>query len=261
MTEYLQVANWDKYQHYRHRSPPWIKLHQELLASEDWVMLADASKLLMVVCMLVAAKFDGRVPNSPHYFKRVAYLDKMPDLTPLIETGFLVKLQADASTVQADASDRKRLRTNATPEKSKRESKSREEKKGKTLSVANGSDPGFDALWNGWVPYQVPKGSRKLAHEKWTLHVARPGVDVELVLRSAAQYFIQSADSDCKTCHVSTWLTQERWIDDHDLIQNNEVTAQAIRMTAALRSLEDDPDDERHHDAPLIEGTSEALDP
>ena len=161
MTEYLQVANWDKYQHYRHRSPPWIKLHQELLASEDWVMLADASKLLMVVCMLVAAKFDGRVPNSPHYFKRVAYLDKMPDLTPLIETGFLVKLQADASTVQADASDRKRLRTNATPEKSKRESKSREEKKGKTLSVANGSDPGFDALWNGWVPYHVPKGSRK----------------------------------------------------------------------------------------------------
>ena len=125
MTDYLEIRNWDQFQHYRHRSPPWIKLHRDILASEDWVMLADASKLLMVVCMLVAAKFDGRVPNNPHYFKRVAYLDKMPDLTPLIETGFLVKLQADASTLQADASGRKHLRTNATPEKSKRESKSK----------------------------------------------------------------------------------------------------------------------------------------
>jgi hypothetical protein len=261
MTDYLEIRNWDQFQHYRHRSPPWIKLHRDILASEDWVMLADASKLLMLVCMVVGARLDGRVPCDPHYLKRVAYLDKLPDLKPLIKCGFLIKPLADASTVLADASGCKQMQASARPEREERESKSREEKKGSTLSGANGKDPGFDALWDGWVPYKTPKGSRKKAYEKWTLHVARPGVDVELVLRSAAQYFIQSADSDCKTCHVSTWLTQERWIDDHDLIKNDEVTAQAIRMTAALRNLEDDPDDDQHNEPPLIEGTDQTLDP
>lgn len=98
-----QVRNWKQFQHYKDRNPPWIKLHFALLASEDWVSLDDASKLLAVVCMLVASRNDGKVPNNPAYLKRVAYLDALPDLTPLIECGFLSETLADASTQQADA--------------------------------------------------------------------------------------------------------------------------------------------------------------
>jgi hypothetical protein len=261
MTDYLEIRNWDQFQHYRHRSPPWIKLHRDILASEDWVMLADASKLLMLVCMVVGARLDGRVPADPHYLKRVAYLDKLPDLKPLIKCGFLTKPLADASTVLADASGSANVQASARPEREQRESKSREEKKEQTLSGANGSDPGFTALWDGWVAYKTPKGSRAKAYDKWKLHVIDAGVEPETVLRSAAQYFVQCADSDTSTSHIASWLNQHRWIDDHDLIKNDAVTAQAIRMTAALRNLEDDPDDERHHDTPLIEGTSETLDP
>jgi len=35
----LKVKNWEKYQHYKDRNPPWIKLHFELLTSADWVPL------------------------------------------------------------------------------------------------------------------------------------------------------------------------------------------------------------------------------
>ena len=101
--QYLKIKNWEKYQHYKDRNPPWIKLHYELMTSADWVMLADASKLLAVVCMMIASRNDGKVPNDPKYIKRVAYLDKMPNLTPLIDSGFLINLLADASTLQADA--------------------------------------------------------------------------------------------------------------------------------------------------------------
>src|SRR5689334_12302092 len=107
--QYYYVRNWRKFQHYKHRNPPWIKLHHELLTSSDWVMLADASKLLALVCMMVASRHEGRIPNDPAYLKRVAYLDTLPNLNPLIECGFL-------SEVLADASDCKHLRTNATPE-------------------------------------------------------------------------------------------------------------------------------------------------
>lgn len=107
--EYYYVRNWRRFQHYKHRNPPWVKLHQEIFTSADWVTLADASKLLAVVCMVVAGKHEGRVPNDPAYIKRVAYLDSKPNLTPLIECGFLVKTLADAS-------DCKQVRTNADPE-------------------------------------------------------------------------------------------------------------------------------------------------
>jgi hypothetical protein len=104
-TQY-RVRNWSQFQHYKDRSPEWIKLHFAILASEDWAMLADASKLLAVVCMLVASRHGGMVPNKPAYLKRVAYLDEEPDLAPLISCGFLENPLADASKVepmQADA--------------------------------------------------------------------------------------------------------------------------------------------------------------
>jgi hypothetical protein len=103
VTDYLQIRNWKKFQHYKDRNPPWIKLHFEMLASEDWVTLSDASKLLVPVCMLIASKHEGMVPNNPDYIKRVAYLDKRPNLTPLISCGFLQIMQADDSVVQATA--------------------------------------------------------------------------------------------------------------------------------------------------------------
>jgi len=106
MATKYKIKNWEKYQHYKDRNPPWIKLHVEILASEDWVTLADASKLLMVVCMIVAARNNGVIEGSPDYLKRVAYLDKRPDLSPLIECGFLEEVLADASEskqAQADA--------------------------------------------------------------------------------------------------------------------------------------------------------------
>jgi hypothetical protein len=107
--QYLYVRNWATFQHYKYRNPPWIKLHREILTSTDWVSVDDASKLLAIVCMIVGAKDQGRVPNDPAFLKRIAYLDKLPNLKPLIECGFLTETLADASK-------REQLRTNAPTE-------------------------------------------------------------------------------------------------------------------------------------------------
>lgn len=104
-----KVKNWEQFQHYSDRNPPWIKLHFSLLSSEDWVMLSDASRLLAVVIMLIASRDKGAIDGSSkglQYLQRVAYLDKKPNLKPLIDTGFLVPLQADASeSKQKQAND------------------------------------------------------------------------------------------------------------------------------------------------------------
>lgn len=104
-----KVKNWREFQHYKDRNPPWIKLHFALLSSSDWVVLADASRVLAVACMLVASKNEGVIDGSARgleYLKRVAYLNSEPDLNPLIECGFLEcasDLQADASKTLAVA--------------------------------------------------------------------------------------------------------------------------------------------------------------
>ena len=103
-----RVKNWSTHQHYKHRDPPWVKLQFATLSSADWVALDDASRVLMVACILLASRKGGEIDGSPaglEFIKRVAYLRKTPNLKPLIDCGFLVvasDLQADASVLQAN---------------------------------------------------------------------------------------------------------------------------------------------------------------
>lgn len=89
----LEIKNWKKYQHYKDRNPPWIKLHWELLTSMDWVALDDASRVLAVACMLIASRNEGRIRADSEglkYLERVAHLNSKPNLKPLIDCGFFV---------------------------------------------------------------------------------------------------------------------------------------------------------------------------
>jgi hypothetical protein len=102
MSAFYRIVEWDRYQHYKDRDPPWIKLHRDLLTSQTWVTLSDASRVLAVACMLIAAGTDNRIPTSAEYLKRRAYLNKEPDFAPLVAAGF-VELVNDGNVV-ADAS-------------------------------------------------------------------------------------------------------------------------------------------------------------
>lgn len=80
-------------------------------------MLDDASKLLAIVCMVVAAKHEGIVPNNPAFLRRVAYLNSAPNLKPLVECGFLVPLADASKQEQEQAEFRPEKETEADTEK------------------------------------------------------------------------------------------------------------------------------------------------
>ncbi len=98
---YYKIKEWAKYQHYKDRCPPWIKLHKSLLTSKTWVMLDDASRVLAVACMMLAADTDNKIPADPAYMKRVAYLNVDPDFNPLVETEFLEFVDEDSGRKQS----------------------------------------------------------------------------------------------------------------------------------------------------------------
>lgn len=89
MAQFLRIREWARFQHYKDRDPPWIKLHRELLTSQTWVSLDDASRVLAIALMLLAAGTDNKIPADAGYLKRVAYLNADPDWRPLLKTGFV----------------------------------------------------------------------------------------------------------------------------------------------------------------------------
>ena len=190
MTEYLAIKNWSEYQHYKDRNPPWIKLHVSILASEDWTMLADASKLTMIACMVVASRKSGVIPNNPSYIKRVAYLDELPDLEPLISCGFLIKLQADASTCKQE-------QATVRPESYRDIDKDKKD------------IDHFEVFWKVY-PRKISKGK---ARESYQSAIAK--TSPERLLSGARRYASERSGEDQKfSKHPTTWLNQECWLEE-----------------------------------------------
>lgn len=104
MAAKLKVKNWEKHQHYKDRSPPWIKLHGSLLTDYEFTCLNDASKLHLIMIWLLARETNGVIPDDPKWVQKCAGLDSEVDITPLKTHGFLIPLQ-DASTMHTNASE------------------------------------------------------------------------------------------------------------------------------------------------------------
>jgi len=86
---YYKVRNWEKFQHYKNRNPPWVKLHFSLFSSYDWVILTDSERVLALSSVLLASKNDGLIPADADYVRKVANLNSRPDFSALVKCGFL----------------------------------------------------------------------------------------------------------------------------------------------------------------------------
>jgi len=71
----IAIVGWEKFQHYKDRDPPWIKLYRDLLTSESWVLGTDVSRLVQVASVLLAARYSNKIPLRWDLIKKVASLD------------------------------------------------------------------------------------------------------------------------------------------------------------------------------------------
>jgi len=85
---FLRIRDWGDLQHYKDRDPPWIKLHRQTLMSDWWVLTDDASRLLALASMMLAAATANKIPCSMVYIQKAASLDQFPNIAPLVEIGF-----------------------------------------------------------------------------------------------------------------------------------------------------------------------------
>jgi len=97
----LIPKNWNNFQHYRDRCPPWIKLHRELLNDKEYMCLPLASKAIAPLLWLLASEskngeFDASI-DELSFRLRITNKEVEQGLKPLIDNGFFI----DASTMLA----------------------------------------------------------------------------------------------------------------------------------------------------------------
>ena len=90
----LRPKNWEVFQHYKDRSPPWIKLHRDLLTNRDFICLPTASKALAPLLWLLASEskdgsFDAAF-DELEFRLRISRKDYDDGLKPLIDKGFFI---------------------------------------------------------------------------------------------------------------------------------------------------------------------------
>jgi hypothetical protein len=94
MTPTFSVKNFERFQHYKDRSPPWIKLYNELLDDYEFACLQDASKMHLIAIWLLASRSDNKLPYDPAWIGKRINATEPVNLDALAAAGFIVVSQA-----------------------------------------------------------------------------------------------------------------------------------------------------------------------
>jgi hypothetical protein len=211
--QFIAVKEWSRYQHYKDRNPPWIKLHRELLTSNTWVTMDDASRVLAIAIMLLAAATGNRIPADPAYLTRVAYLNRKPDWSKLLSVGFIEIIGdvdeasntlASASTPQADARPE-------TEQRQRREEKST-----------------FVRFWKAY-PRKQDKGHAERAFDR-----AIKDTDPERIIAACENY--RWPEDRQFIPMPATWLNGRRWEDEQNSAPEPQADPAASQWRARLKN-------------------------
>jgi hypothetical protein len=86
---FLAVKNFEEYQHYSDRTPPWIKLYNSLLDDYAFLRLSEPSQIHLIKLWLLASRHDNRIPNDLAYISGKLLPKSAIDIEELIVAGFI----------------------------------------------------------------------------------------------------------------------------------------------------------------------------
>lgn len=214
----LLPNNWAELQHYKDRSPPWIKLHKKLLDNYEFQCLPVASRALAPMLWLLASDHDrGEIDAAP---KKLAFRLRMTErevneaIRPLIDNGFFLEIGGDSKPL----AERERL---AALEAEKK----REEKEEKARGFAN-----------FWTAYPR-KEAKKDAETAWGSVTAPLEVLLAAIERKRRSEDWQRANGQFIPL-PATWLRGKRW-EDADTVtlapapRHHDSAEETARMLAA----------------------------
>ncbi len=129
--DYIEICEWNKFQHYKKRNPPWIKLYASILDDDDFDCLQDDSKLLFFCLLPFASRRNNKMLiDFPWLQKKLPINKKITQKTlqPLVNAGFIACYQDDSNVIAPCKQD-------AMPEKRRDRAKTETETETEHLSI------------------------------------------------------------------------------------------------------------------------------
>ncbi len=189
----ITPKNWDNFQHYKDRSPAWIKLHRGLLDDFTFSRLPVASRALAPLLWLLASEYEGgKITASTDelaFRLRMSHSELTDALKPLIDSGFFNASEPLADCKQEAIPEREKEEENI--DKRKRENYAQE----------------FDALWAEY-PNKVGKQDALRAFVK----SRKSGHDIETIACGLTRY-IHTKPPDRSWLNLATFINGQRWND------------------------------------------------
>lgn len=202
----FSVKNFAKFQHYRDRSPPWIKLFNSLLDDYEFGRLQDASKAHLIAIWLLASRYENRIPLDAEWVGRRINATEGVDLGGLIASGFLIpdqSLSPAASDMLASRKQDACLEGEGEREKEKISLAAQAHPPdGGPADAGDGSESkkphkgypeDFEAVWREYRPIAAPNASKANAFK-------------------AYRKLSHTESDDCwiGVGHYALWLTEQR---------------------------------------------------
>ena len=100
---HLEIADWDKFQHYKRPNPPWIKLYGRLLDNDRFDWLEDDSKLLYFCLILFASRKKNHMNLKLAWLQKKLPIEKkltFEMFQPLINAGFIICYNDDRTIIE-----------------------------------------------------------------------------------------------------------------------------------------------------------------
>jgi hypothetical protein len=203
----FSVKNFERFQHYKDRSPPWIKLYNELLDDYEFGRLPDASKMHLIAIWLLASRSDNKIPYDAAWVARRINANTKVDLTLLACSGFIVvdqslpNVEQDASKPLAECLSRER-------EEGEAEKRKEEEKESPLRSDDWPKDYG-DQFWQAY-----PRKTEKLSAMKKLATLRKSGIVTFADLMAGVKRYAAAGTEPQYTKHPTTWLNAGCWADE-----------------------------------------------
>jgi len=76
----MRIKNWKKFQHFKDRKPPWIKLYRDILDDVDINMISDRCFRVIIMLWLIASDDPACEGNLPP-IRKIAFRLRMSEMT------------------------------------------------------------------------------------------------------------------------------------------------------------------------------------
>lgn len=133
--EYIQVKNWESLQHYKDRTPPWIKLYNHLLDDFDFSCLPDASKAHLISIWLLASRTANKIPNNSRWIANKINATEDVDIDLLVKAGFLERMFNENNELHKAEQDASKLQHKAEQDACLEREERREEERDNTSAL------------------------------------------------------------------------------------------------------------------------------